>query len=388
MPRDNRKTDATESITFACSCGRKFRTGPQHAGKRLKCSVCGKAVAIPGATTSDSPASDDEVEQEPEVAGNTILKIVWTVIGLLTVGFGILVVLGNSEARQMKIANERIRYAVSDANEWQAGKSRMDGSVVEQELVDALKDEAASDVLKEEGISLLKDVRTKLEDIAKQARVEAEQRQLEMAAQKNAENSKGAPTIPADVSYTLEDAKPAPNGNRRVNVELNRKVPDAVLRAIATELNLADTSRTFVGFSVRGQTAASYWATAIFKPNLEVRILGLAFEDEKALSVPQPDAGSEVIGRWLQDEVNFSRRISIFGEADGIRMEMTYPDGNSSNDQMVEKPSTKGRKFMVATRTGPDKDYYLIDSVGNLQIWSQDTDGSHVLALTARKLSQ
>ena len=67
-------------------------------------------------------------------------------------------------------------------------------------------------------------------------------------------------------------------------------------------------------------------------------------------------------------------------------MEMTYPDGGISNDQMVEKPSTKGRKFMVATKTGPDKDYYLIDTVGNLQIWSQDTDGSHVLALTARKI--
>jgi hypothetical protein len=196
--------------------------------------------------------------------------------------------------------------------------------------------------------------------------------------------------IPDDVTYTVINEDIIPGTKRALDIRLNKKVSADVLRSIAVELKNSDSSsyeRTFIGYLLpEMEVNKGYWATTHFNPSLEVKILGLTVEQEESLRQPENDPSREVIGSWLQDEEPFIGKISIFSEDDAFYMEKTYSDGNTGKDQMVEKPSNMGRKLMKGTRTGPDDDYYLIDDHGNLQIWSQDFDGTHVLVTTAKKI--
>lgn len=199
-----------------------------------------------------------------------------------------------------------------------------------------------------------------------------------------------ATPIPKDLTYTIINKNIVPGIKRGLDIRLNKKVSEDVLKSIAMKLKNSDSNsyeRTFIGYYLpEMKVDAGYWATTHFNPDLEVRILGRTVEQEKALNQQPSVSSREIIGSWLHDEEPFPGRIIIFREDGALYMEKTYSDGNIGKDQMVEKPSNKGRKFMKGKRTGPDHDYYLIDN-GNLQIWSQDVDGTHVLVLTAKKIN-
>lgn len=47
-------------IEFACDCGKKFKVPDEYAGKRSKCTVCGKAVVVPTLT----PAAVEESAED------------------------------------------------------------------------------------------------------------------------------------------------------------------------------------------------------------------------------------------------------------------------------------------------------------------------------------
>ena len=199
-------------------------------------------------------------------------------------------------------------------------------------------------------------------------------------------------SIPNDVTYTIIDENIGPGSKRFLGIRLNRKVSEDVLTTIAMKLKNTDPNtydRTFIGYYLPDmQVNAGYWATTHFNPNLDIRILGLTVEQENYLKRQPADPSRVIIGSWLQDEEPFPGRITIFREDGALYMEKMYADGNTGKDQMVEKPSNKGRNFMKAKRTGPDDDYYSIDNHGNLQIWStQDVDGTHALVLTAKKIN-
>ena len=200
-----------------------------------------------------------------------------------------------------------------------------------------------------------------------------------------------ATPIPKDITYTIIDKNIVPRIKRSLDIRLNRKVSEDVLSAIAMQLKNSDPNtyeRTFIGYYLPDMTVnAGYWATTHFDPILEVRILGLTAEREKTLGQLADDPSREAIGSWLHDEDWFAGRITIFRQDGGLHMEKTYGDGSSGKEQIVERPSSKGRKFMNAKRTGPDNDYYLIDNNGNLQIWSKDVDDTHVLVSTAKKIN-
>ena len=199
-----------------------------------------------------------------------------------------------------------------------------------------------------------------------------------------------ATPIPEDLTYTIIDKNIVPGIKRSLDIRLNKKVSKDVLKSIAMELKNSDSNsyeRTFIGYYLpEMKVNAGYWATTHFNPDLEVRILGPTVEQEKALNQQPVVPSREIIGSWLQDEEPFPGRITIFREDGALFMEKTYRDGTIGKDQMVEKPSNKGRKFMKGKRTDPDHDYYLVDNHGDLQIWSQDVDGTHVLVLTAKKI--
>jgi hypothetical protein len=81
--------------------------------------------------------------------------------------------------------------------------------------------------------------------------------------------------IPKDVNYTIIDQNAVPGIERRIDVDLNRRVSEDVLKSIAIALKNSDAifyERTFIGFYLPDM--AGRWATGQFSPNLEVRIIG------------------------------------------------------------------------------------------------------------------
>lgn len=115
---------------------------------------------------------------------------------------------------------------------------------------------------------------------------------------------------------------------------------------------------------------AGAWATTHFDPDLEVRILGLTAEQEKALTEPSDDPSRQVVGRWL-DERPVGDRITIFEQDGKVYMENVFPDGSKGKKEIVPEPSATGKRY--EDKDGNDfGEFYLIDSQGNLQLWDQD----------------
>jgi len=197
-------------------------------------------------------------------------------------------------------------------------------------------------------------------------------------------------TIPQDVEFFIAQEQTVPGIKRSLDIRINKKVSEDVLRAIAMKLKSGSHKtydRTFIGYYLPGMKVdEGYWATTHFNPNLEIRVLGLTLDEEKNI-IPEPAIASRrTVGRWLQDEEPFPGVITFYHEGDAFYMEKTFRDGGKRIHPMIEKSSQNGKKYMDGKRSGSDDDYYLIDNHGDLQIWSQDTDGAHVLVVTAKKI--
>jgi len=193
------------------------------------------------------------------------------------------------------------------------------------------------------------------------------------------------PAIPADVTYSIIDSDTYLNYKRSLDVRLNKKVSEKTLRAIALKLKAQDLKnyeRTFICYYLPDmEVGTGAWATTHFDPDLEVRILGLTVEQEKALKQLPDDPSRDVIGSWLDETLFMGRRITIFRQNGKLFMESVYYDGSSGKKEIVEKSSGKDRRFQRKEGSSVGE-FYLIDAQGNLQIW--DEEG---IISTARKIS-
>lgn len=189
------------------------------------------------------------------------------------------------------------------------------------------------------------------------------------------------------LTYTIIDTDIIRGIKRSLDVRLNRKVSQDELRSIAIELKNKDPKeyeRTFICYYLPDMKVdAGAWATTHFNPNLEVKILGFTVEQEKALKQQHNDPSREVIGSWLDESPFIGKRYTIFRQNGKLFMEYVYEDGGTLKREIVEKLSDKGRTF----RKNEDnsREFYLIDSQGNLQVWDWDQK-KEVLVTTAKKI--
>ena len=96
---------------------------------------------------------------------------------------------------------------------------------------------------------------------------------------------------------------------------------------------------------------------------------------------PAVDAalGIQVIGEWENEyEGGLQSRIKIITEFGVVKLEETFHDGSTLTESLVESESDVGRRFDATAGSG---EYFVIDLMGNLEIW-----GSNGLISTARKL--
>src|ERR1039457_4223586 len=109
----------------------------------------------------------------------------------------------------------------------------------------------------------------------------------EQVKSSDSERARVVVPIPNDVSYTIIKADLMPGIKRDLDIRLNRKVSEEVLRAIATELKNYDQhtyERTFIGYYLPGMDVGSgAWATSHFDPDLEICILGVSTDQEELL---------------------------------------------------------------------------------------------------------
>lgn len=189
------------------------------------------------------------------------------------------------------------------------------------------------------------------------------------AAEEEAEKAVATSTIPADVSYEVIDTYILPGIKRQLDVRLNKKVSEDILRAIALELKSNDSrqyDRTFIFYYLPDMTGgANAWATTHFNPTLDVRIFGLTIQDEQALMTEPTPSDRQVIGSWLDEYL--PSRITIYREDDTLYMERKFKDGSSLKEELVEKPSPLGQRFDLKEGS-IFGDHWVINREGNLQI--------------------
>ncbi len=53
-------------ISFACNCGKRYKTPDDAAGKKLRCKSCGEAVRVPGGKTR-KPSGENPVPKKVSV---------------------------------------------------------------------------------------------------------------------------------------------------------------------------------------------------------------------------------------------------------------------------------------------------------------------------------
>lgn len=193
---------------------------------------------------------------------------------------------------------------------------------------------------------------------------------------------------PDNVSYSIIKNEKHVNAKgvvvRRIEVRLNKRVSEEVLRAIGlkvrSEQNPKPDDRTFISYVIAD--AEYYWATTNFDPPLKpfkLEIRGLTVDQEKNLGILPDDPTREVIGCWLDEELH-KCRITIYRRNGRTFVERTWRDGSGVAPQtfeVIEKAFAAGKRFdpiqyenpevtLKKTLTYPNE-YWVIDQSGNLQ---------------------
>ena len=196
---------------------------------------------------------------------------------------------------------------------------------------------------------------------------------------------KQGPIIPEDVSYSIIASNTIPGIKRSLDVRLNKKVSRETLQAIALKLKYQDLrkyQRTFIVYYLPDMTiGAGAWATSHFTPELDVQILGLTPEGQRAMSKPIL-AGHELIGRWLDDRAYVASLITILRDSGSGKLfiEMKFKDNSIYKKEIIEKKSRLGRRF-DHVEYNEFGDHWIVDSRGNLGI--RDNQG---IVATAKKI--
>jgi len=190
-------------------------------------------------------------------------------------------------------------------------------------------------------------------------------------------------SIPSDVSFSIIKSDNIPGIKQSLDIRLNKKVSEQILRSIAYELKDQEPQpydRTFIFYYLPGMSVGTgAWAITHFNPELNVEILGLTEQEDNHLRSQPVLDNREYVGRWLDDRYSMSK-IVIFREGGILFLERTFKDGSSGKLEIVERNSTLGRYFEQVKQSTAG-DHYIIIADGDLQI--RDNDG---LIATAKKI--
>lgn len=160
-------------INMKCSCGKQLSASLQHAGKRLRCTSCGQACAVPVISSPSPLGAPPQVANELESMSRNTLFALWSFVGVFALACVLFLVWNSHSSHQAKVAaaNGLISDAVVSANEWISGNSLLTGEAVEQRLSDVMKNVDATE--RTDGEATLAKTRQRRKQLVEQAEATA-----------------------------------------------------------------------------------------------------------------------------------------------------------------------------------------------------------------------
>ncbi len=181
------------------------------------------------------------------------------------------------------------------------------------------------------------------------------------------EPRKAAKTVP---SYEIISDDSVNAGQLRdVWVRIAKPLSEADVRRIAARVKAMDRKKhpkTSIAFLLPAmEKNKGAWARAVYRPQLEVMILGLD-EAEHAALVGRGGQKENTVGRWLRSLPSSSYTITITMAADGSAVAThTYPNGDKQTYELEEL--TPRRKYR--RKDAQFGEFQLINGEGNLELW-------------------
>lgn len=175
---------------------------------------------------------------------------------------------------------------------------------------------------------------------------------------------------PLKTSFEVLQDRPINNGSiREVHVRLESPVAEDQVKAVAFKVKNSRYSscpKTKVWFLLPGQhIGGGAWASAAFRPKLEVTILGARAEVHQALKKVAIPADGKVLGEWIWDVSSLTRKITFIKRGDGVFMRNTFVSetGDSANEE--KKLAVLGpNKYRYP---GSDTTWMTINNKGELE---------------------
>ncbi len=176
------------------------------------------------------------------------------------------------------------------------------------------------------------------------------------------------------VSYTIIEKTRILSIKLSIAIRLDKKVSKDFLRKLAWKLKQGERrkyDRIFIVYYLPGMTLGSgAWATSHFDPNLEVKILGMTIDEEKALMNKSKKSSDKIIGKWLDDSP-YGAMYTLLKRNGKIVMIRKFKDGGSSEKEMVLKKQQGKLRF--EEKGGNDfGEYYSMEIDGRLGLYDNE----------------
>jgi hypothetical protein len=171
--------------------------------------------------------------------------------------------------------------------------------------------------------------------------------------------------------FRLLSDKPLTRDIREVFVEIQKPLPEAEVRRIAATVKATAKKqypKTSVWFLLPGmEPGAGAWARALYKPDLELTILGERADSETQKADSEQPEG-QVVGTWSVSSPPLPHKIVIVRRGKKTYMVRLDKDGSKSEEEVTEVVADK--KF--TRRKSKHGEYMLIRPDGHLEFWDKD----------------
>ena len=335
------------AIKITCECGKRFKVGEEHAGKRTKCPICKRAFVVPRPNAEQESSSTSEPPPTPP---------------------------GRTQGEQLIGPPE---HQAADLEGPRCGDRRGDPYADTCGVHRILGDANASQKGSNEAT------------LTKSAESQGQLTHRRIVPDEPAPVHRN-PKIPVEVTYPILKQEKVSPIKRTVYVRLNMKVTNDVLREIALEIKSHNTEQyqfTYIFYTLPGSLTNAPWAITHFAPTLDVDIMGLTSERE-AFLLRQPIAiplNAKLLGSWIADEVSWRTTIFV-KDGEYWLQELFGPSKkHQEGETIVKRLSLHFRDGAMDFQQDGGTDHYLLDRSGNLEVRADD---DWKMLLSPRRLNQ
>jgi hypothetical protein len=178
--------------------------------------------------------------------------------------------------------------------------------------------------------------------------------------------------IPDDVEWTIQKEEPNKKlSKNNIEVRLNKKVDEKILREIAIEIqkNKTEYNKLWIFYYIPNMTEGMPWATTHFTPELEVNITGSVDIQDKITSTTS-DIDGEIYNKWRSEKSLMGATLVLFkNPSDKLVMRITFKDGSKMDSEIVKSKNNGKVKYEDDNENG---EYYILESNGNLGLYGKN----------------